>query len=331
MIGTLEEVMKDMKCGVFEFTKDGKCSGCGQCCSNYLPISSKEIKEIKRYVKKHHITEQKHNYPSVVAFDLTCPFLDDSKEKEKCLIYPVRPEICRDFVCNNPNGAIKNKKLMHKKYAAVDMREIFLEATGMNNKEILQKAKELVELLEKQEETGKVELSTLKRGEVFQTTGKRKYKVLEQYGDTTKIISLDLVKENVEFGDTSDYKTSNVKKLCDTEILKDFEEEFGAENVETHTADIITADGQKLGTVDCKIRPITFDEAREYTDITPNNDLNDWYWTLSPWSTEERGWKKSIAIVSPSGVIYSNCFDNVNGVRPVCILKSNIFVSKVEE
>lgn len=201
----------------------------------------------------------------------------------------------------------------------------------MNNKEILQKAKELVELLEKQEETGKVELSTLKRGEVFQTTGKRKYKVLEQYGDTTKIISLDLVKENVEFGDTSDYKTSNVKKLCDTEILKDFEEEFGAENVETHTADIITADGQKLGTVDCKIRPITFDEAREYTDITPNNDLNDWYWTLSPWSTEERGWKKSITIVSPSGFINNDDYCFGYGVRPVCILKSNIFVSKVEE
>lgn len=201
----------------------------------------------------------------------------------------------------------------------------------MNNKEILKKAKELVELLEKQEEIGNVELSTLKRGEVFQITGKRKYKVLEQYGDTTKIISLDLVKENVEFGDTLDYKTSNVKKLCDTEILKDFEEEFGAENIETHTADIITADGQKLGTVDCKIRPITFDEAREYTDITPNNDLNDWYWTLSPWSTEERGWSRSLAVVSPSGIFGSNnCFSE-NGVRPVCILKSNIFVSKVEE
>lgn len=201
----------------------------------------------------------------------------------------------------------------------------------MNNKEILQKAKELVELLEKQEKTGNVALSTLKRGEVFQTTGKRKYKVLEQYGDTTKIISLDLVKENVEFGDTSDYKTSNVKKLCDTEILKDFEEEFGAENVETHTADIITADGQKLGTVDCKIRPITFDEAREYTDITPNNDLNDWYWILSPWSTEERGWKRSITIVSPSGYFSSRICSVGSGVRPVCILKSNIFVSKVEE
>lgn len=201
----------------------------------------------------------------------------------------------------------------------------------MDNKEILQKAKELVELLEKQEKTGKVALSTLKRGDVFQTTGKRKYKVLEQYGDTVKIISLDLVKENVEFGDTSDYKTSKVKKMCDTETLKDFEEEFGAENIETHTADIITADGQKLGTVDCKIRPITFDEAREYTDITPNNDLNDWYWTLSPWSTEERGWSKSLAVVSPSGNVYNDYFGNGYGVRPVCILKSNIFVSKVEE
>lgn len=201
----------------------------------------------------------------------------------------------------------------------------------MNNKEILKKAKELVELLEKQEEADKIALSTLKRGDVFQTTGKRKYKVLEQYGDTTKIISLDLVKENVEFGDTSDYKTSKVKKLCDIEILKDFEEEFDAENIETHTADIITADGQKLGTVDCKIRPITFDEAREYTDITPNNDLNDWYWTLSPWSTEERGWSRILSVVSPSGNVSCYYFSFGRGVRPVCILKSNIFVSKVEE
>lgn len=201
----------------------------------------------------------------------------------------------------------------------------------MSNKEILQKAKELVELLEKQEETGKIELSTLKRGEVFQTTGKRKYKVLEQYGDTTKIISLDLVKENAKLEDNTDYNKSNVKKLCDTEILKDFEEEFGAENIEEHTADIITVDGQKVGSVKCKIRPITFDEVRKYTDIMPNQYLDDWYWTLSPWSTEERGWKNRMSVVSPAGVIGNINYGDCVGVRPVCILKSNIFVSKVEE
>lgn len=192
----------------------------------------------------------------------------------------------------------------------------------MNNKEILQ---------EKQEESGNAVLSTLNPGDVFQTTGKRKYKVLEQYGDTTKIISLDLVKKSVKFGESTDYKRSNIKKLCDTEILRDFEEEFDTENIEEHTTEIVTADGQKIGSVECKIRPITFDEAREYTDITPNKNLSDWYWTLSPWSTEERGWKKSLTVVSPSGIILDSSFFTGFGIRPVCILKSNIFVSKVEE
>ena len=200
----------------------------------------------------------------------------------------------------------------------------------MNN-EILKKAKELVKLLEKQEESEKVELSTLKRGDMFKMNGKNTYKVLEQHGNTTKIISLDLVEKNVKFGDSVDYKKSNVKKLCDTKILKEFEEEFGADNIEKHTADIITADGQNIGTVECKIRPITFDEAREHTDITPNKELDDWYWTLSPWSTEDRGWVNRIAVVSPSGCVGDIGCVNVNGVRPVCILKSNIFVSKVEE
>lgn len=201
----------------------------------------------------------------------------------------------------------------------------------MSNSEILKKAKELVELLEKQEKTCRVRLSELNPGDIFQTTGKRKYKVLEQCGDTTKIISLDLVKENVKFGDNTDYNKSNVKKMCDTEILKDFEEEFGAENIEEHTVDIITVDGQKIGVVKCKVRPLTFDEARKYTELTPNDELDDSYWTCSAWSTVERGWKYALAVVSPSGVVSSSLYYDGNGVRPVCILKSNLFVSKVEE
>lgn len=201
----------------------------------------------------------------------------------------------------------------------------------MSNSEILKKAKELVELLEKQEKTCRVRLSELNPGDIFQTTGKRKYKVLEQCGDTTKIISLDLVKENVKFGDNTDYNKSNVKKMCDTEILKDFEEEFGAENIEEHTVDIITVDGQKIGVVKCKVRPLTFDEARKYTELTPNDELDDSYWTCSAWSTVERGWKYALAVVSPSGDFNCNGYGGSIGVRPVCILKSNLFVSKVEE
>ena len=202
----------------------------------------------------------------------------------------------------------------------------------MSNSEILKKAKELVELLEKQEESGKVKLSELNPGDIFQTTGKRKYKVLEQYTEHTKIISLGFVKENVKFdNNTSNYEKSSLRKLCDTEILKDFEEEFGEENIETDVADLITVDGQEIGEVKCKVRPLTFDEARKYTELMPNKELNDYYWTCSAWSTEERGWKYAITVVSPSGVFNCNCCSFSCGVRPVCILKSNLSVSKVEE
>ena len=202
----------------------------------------------------------------------------------------------------------------------------------MSNSEILKKAKELVELLEKQEKTCRVRLSELNPGDIFQTTGKRKYKVLEQYTEHTKIISLGFVKENVRFdNNTTDYEKSSLKKLCDTEILKDFEEEFGEENIETDVTDLITVDGQKIGEVKCKVRPLTFDEARKYTELTPNEELDDCYWTCSAWSTEERGWKYALTVVSPSGIICGNFYDGSVGVRPVCILKSNLFVSKVEE
>lgn len=202
----------------------------------------------------------------------------------------------------------------------------------MNNSEILKRAKELVELMEKQEKSCRVRLSELNPGDIFQTTGKRKYKVLEQCTEYTRIISLGFVEEIVKFDDdTTDYNKSSLKKLCDTEILKDFEEEFGEENIETDISDLITVDGQKIGVVKCKVRPLTFDEARKYTELTPNDELDDSYWTCSAWSTVERGWKYALAVVSPSGDVVSfHCYCS-SGVRPVCILKSNLFVSKVEE
>ena len=57
---------------VTDFTVEGKCSNCGKCCSNTLPLSAGEVKTIKNYIKKHNIKEQRHNY--MVGTDMTCPF-----------------------------------------------------------------------------------------------------------------------------------------------------------------------------------------------------------------------------------------------------------------
>ena len=121
----LQKTASEMEQGVYEFTENGKCSGCGSCCGNYLPISTKEIKTIKRYIKKNGIHEQVHIFPTAEPMqDFTCPFRSD-KEK-KCLIYEVRPAICRDFQCDKPKKHIAaNKAMYHGKYQVCNMRKEF--------------------------------------------------------------------------------------------------------------------------------------------------------------------------------------------------------------
>lgn len=119
----LSEAIKDMKNGTYDMTIDGKCSQCGACCSRCLPLSSKEIITIKQYIKAHNIKPYRHLFPvSKEAYDLTCPFMDDSKLKEKCRIYPVRPEICRQFICK---GDKKPFKMKATRYEVIDVREEF--------------------------------------------------------------------------------------------------------------------------------------------------------------------------------------------------------------
>lgn len=127
MIGTIEQMINDMKDGVYDFTKEGECSSCGACCSSLLPISEKEMKVIKRYVKKNHIKPQKHIPPTVEpTFDLTCPFRDDNNRI--CIIYSLRPQICRSFKCDKPQNDIwATKREFHAKYRVVDMREEIFE------------------------------------------------------------------------------------------------------------------------------------------------------------------------------------------------------------
>ena len=36
-------------------TCNGKCSSCGECCSDILPLDNFEIKKIRDYINKHKI------------------------------------------------------------------------------------------------------------------------------------------------------------------------------------------------------------------------------------------------------------------------------------
>lgn len=202
----------------------------------------------------------------------------------------------------------------------------------MSKSNVLELAKKLVAAIEKEEQKNKVMLKDIPVGGKFDT-GIGRFIVLEQKEDSTVVITEDLYREDVKFDDDcTEYRESSLRELCDGEILNEFSEEFGKENICTNEAGLVTVDGQEVfGKLLTKVRPLTFDEAREYNDLLVNKDLTDWYWTCTPWSTKERGWEYSVAVVSPSGYVGSGSYGRSRGVRPFCILKSNIFVSKVEE
>ena len=202
----------------------------------------------------------------------------------------------------------------------------------MSKSNVLELAKKLVAAIEKEEQKNKVMLKDIPVGGKFDT-GIGRFIVLEQKEDCTAVITEDLYRKDVEFdGDCADYKKSSLRELCEGEILNEFYDEFGEENICTNEPGLVTVDGQEVfEKLLTKVRPLTFDEAREYNDLLVNKDLPDWYWTCTPWSTKERGWEYSVAVVSPSGRIRNYDCSGSRGVRPFCILKSNIFVSKVEE
>lgn len=197
----------------------------------------------------------------------------------------------------------------------------------------LEMARKLAKRLEEEEKKSKVQLCELHPGDTFKI-GDHDFIVLDQneYAETTAVISKGFMAENIVFDDdTRDYSKSNLRKVIEEKIQPIIESEVGAENIVEDSADLTSVDMQEeFSRFKCKVRPITFDEARQYNDLLVDNKLDDWWWTCTPWSTAERGWEYSIAVVASSGNIGDGYYVDDGGVRPFCILKSNIFVSKGE-
>lgn len=197
----------------------------------------------------------------------------------------------------------------------------------------LELARELVRKLEEAEKDSKVQLSELQPGETFKI-GEHDFIVLEQNGcsGTTNVISKGFMSEDIVFDDdTKDYNNSNLKKIIEENIQPAIEAGVGVGNIIEQVVSLTSVDMQgEFKPCYCRVRPITFDEARKYNNLLVNKDLDDWWWTCTPWSTADRGWKRTITVVSPSGNVCDYDCCSLLGVRPFCILKSNIFVSKGE-
>ena len=175
----------------------------------------------------------------------------------------------------------------------------------------------------------KTRLSEKEVGEIV-TIGEYEYIVLEQNIITrqTSLLMKDLFEDDVKFGDAADFKTSNVKKLLDKFALE-LEKEVGEDNVIEHTVDLTSDDGLKdYGNTTAKVSLLTCDLYRKFVYVIDKFKLDKWWWLATPFSTPTHNYSTLVKCVSPRGFIsHGHCSYNFLGVRPFCILNSNIFVS----
>ena len=90
---------------IYSFIPEMNCKqGCHECCGpiTWSPVEDMSIKE---YMKEHNITDVHWSVKQYVANNFLCPYIKD----DKCIIYPVRPIVCR------LQGHIKKLPCPHKK------------------------------------------------------------------------------------------------------------------------------------------------------------------------------------------------------------------------
>ncbi len=171
-----------------------------------------------------------------------------------------------------------------------------------------------------------MKLLEINAGKTFPIAGMEFIKVK----DTDKgcyVLSKEIVFES-SYGDNNNFAESKILKRLNKEILPNIEKTIGAENVLEFKTDLTSLDGLKTyGDMTSKISLPTFDIYRENVKVFDEHKLDDWFWLATPDSTPEHINDLWALCVSPRGGISRNDLNCNDGVRPVLLFASDIFVS----
>ena len=190
---------------------------------------------------------------------------------------------------------------------------------------------------------------TLKTGEIGKlaaesrfTYGGMEWVVLEHnlLKKAVLVLAADVLK--TESGETqympfdeenkNDFAASSVRAF----LNGDFLEELAAAGADKEAflplaLDLTSDDGLKDYGIDRVTIGIYTDQIyREFRNIIP--PASDWHWTATPFSTARNGYEHLVRFVNSSGALSSNhACSGGRGVRPLCVLKSDILVSFNED
>lgn len=173
-----------------------------------------------------------------------------------------------------------------------------------------------------------VKLAELVAGETF-FVGPHEMFVLEQFEGSAAVIRNRPLDKSVLFGKNNCYDGSDADTACN-QFADEIADIVGADALVEHTVDLTSDDGLKdYGVIRRKASLLTAERYRKYVDILDLHKVDRWWWLSTPCSTKRHDKESWVKCVSPSGGLDFDFYDDFNlGVRPFCILKSHIFVSK---
>lgn len=177
-------------------------------------------------------------------------------------------------------------------------------------------------------EHSKVQLADIEQYKTFKI-GDVEFIVLKQLDGKTFCLTRDFIAENTRFDDD----TNNLANAYILKVLDGFEEKIaakiGADNMCEFEIDLTTDDGLKdYGSIKRKTGLLTDVQYRQHSEGIEQYAVDGWWWLANAVSTPRRAIQYSVRCVACSGDMgISDCNYGL-GVRAVCTLKSDIFVSE---
>ena len=191
-----------------------------------------------------------------------------------------------------------------------------------------------IELTEEQLKTlgvdvGKQPCATLSEDGKIAKIGDYEFIVLKKNEDTIELLLKDILEKRTFDGDDNNFAASDLRQCLD-DFADKIAEVVGEDNIVEHTVDLTADDGLKdYGSCECRMSLLTAPMYREHVYTIDQFKIDKWWWLATAYSTPKHEDNNWIKCVSPSGDIYCNYYYyDSGGVRPFCILKSSIFVSK---
>lgn len=166
-------------------------------------------------------------------------------------------------------------------------------------------------------------LGDAKPGEVVKV-GKREYIVLEHKDGKTAVITKDFVTK-MKFGNSYDYKKSEIRKYVTETFYAELCNVVGKENIYSHKVNLMCDDGSnKNDYIEDFVSILTTEEYRRYRELIPA--YGDWWWTASAVTVLDEDYSRNVCCVLSFGAVNWDVCGCANGVRPFCVLDSSILV-----